>query len=87
MTTMQTQTYTCDVPYCESEAEAICPRNNNVRCWTCKKFCCKNCSSHIYKGTWNGEEFYKPKIIIPGMVHQIWKCPHCRSSFDRITFE
>jgi hypothetical protein len=78
-------TKTCEVPFCDNnEKPTIMFDNTNVTCWTCKKFTCSKCVEQIWKGEWNGEEFYKPKFIIPGLLHQIFKCPHCRASFDRM---
>ena len=36
-----------------------------------------------WKGTWTQEDFYKPKFELPGLKHELWKCPFCRASFDR----
>ncbi len=76
----------CDVPYCEN-TEHVTPKfgcNVNIKCMNCEKFTCHECCDRIWKGEWDGEEFYKPKMTIYGRLHQIWKCPFCRASFDRI---
>ena len=76
---------TCDVPYCDINEMTTAPFDNtNVECWQCDKFTCKKCCDQIWNGEWNGEIFYKPKINCIGLIHQVWKCPHCRSSFDRM---
>lgn len=75
----------CDIPFCEnSERETSMFDHTNITCWTCKKFNCSKCSAQIWKGEWNGEEFYKPKYVLKGLLHQVFKCPHCRASFDRM---
>ena len=78
----------CDVPYCNNRQLPPTPfdNENGVNCFTCKKMTCKECSDQIWTGEWNGEIFHKPKMNNVGLIHQIWKCPHCRSSFDRIQF-
>jgi len=76
----------CDVPYCNG-CEHITPpfgSNVNVKCMTCNKFTCSDCCDQIWKGEWNGEVFYKPKITGFGMRHEVWSCPFCRSTFDRL---
>lgn len=75
----------CDVPYCNNvqEPPLSFDNTNGVICWTCKKMACKECTDRIWSGEWNGKIFYKPKLIIKGLIHQVWKCPHCRASFDR----
>lgn len=79
----------CDVPYCDCD-EYITPRfgsNVNIECMKCSKFTCSECCDRIWKGEWDGEEFYKPKILQPGLTHQVWKCPFCRASFDRLLWD
>jgi len=76
----------CEVPYCNNRQVPPIPFDdaNGVNCWTCKKMTCKECSNKIWSGEWDGETFYKPKMNFLGWTHQVWKCPHCRKSFDRI---
>ena len=79
---------TCEVPFCENvEKETAMFDNTNVTCWTCKKFTCSKCVEQIWKGEWCGEEFYKPTFIAEGLLHQVFKCPHCRASFDRMIIQ
>tara|TARA_R110000751_G_scaffold286935_1_gene391520 strand:+ start:998 stop:1516 length:519 start_codon:yes stop_codon:yes gene_type:complete len=75
----------CDIPYCErKEHECMSFDNRNVRCWTCKKFSCSRCVNLIWTGKWKKDEDYpKPKCWIPGLEHQKFSCPYCRSGFDR----
>ena len=77
---------TCCVAYCDvSEMETAPFDTTSITCFRCKKFTCKSCSENIWKGHWINEEFQKPKIDqMLGLVHEIWKCPCCRASFDRI---
>ncbi len=78
----------CDVPYCEVvETPTSGFDNTNITCWTCEHFTCSKCCDKIWKGEWNGEQFYKPKCIIPGMKHEVWMCPFCRATFDRMNLE
>ena len=75
----------CEVFGCEND-EYITPAfgsNVNVKCMTCDHFTCSSCCDQIWTGEWNQETFYKPKLTIMGL-HQVWKCPFCRASFDRI---
>jgi hypothetical protein len=75
----------CDIPHCEEkEIPTMMFDDTNITCITCKKFHCSKCTEEIWSGTWNGETFYKPKILIAGMTHQVWRCAFCRASFDRI---
>jgi hypothetical protein len=75
----------CDLPFCENfvsnyynfDQKSIC-------CWECKKTFCEGCCSKIWKGEWNDETFAKPKLVLPGLTHQVFTCPFCRSSFDRM---
>ena len=75
----------CDVPMCETvEKPTVMFDNHNITCLKCRKFTCTRCTAQIWKGEWNGEQFYKPKITIPGMgEHQVFMCPFCRATFDR----
>jgi hypothetical protein len=75
----------CGVPYCDTvEKPTRMFDDTNITCWTCKKFTCSKCVAQIWKGSWGGDEFYKPKFVLPGLLHQVFKCPHCRASFDRM---
>jgi len=78
----------CDIPHCEEQEK---PTNSfdhtNISCWGCKKFHCSKCTEQIWSGTWNGETFYKPKVVLPGLTHQVFRCAFCRSSFDRMKFD
>lgn len=78
-------TQKCDVPMCE-EVETVTRKfdDTNITCFSCGKFICSKCTEQIWTGNWKGEQFYKPTFILPGAVHQIWRCPFCRSTFDRI---
>ena len=82
---LATECKPCDVPHCETE-EIPTPMfvDTNITCMTCKKFHCSQCTKQIWTGNWNGETFYKPKILFAGMKHEVWRCAFCRSSFDRI---
>ena len=75
----------CDIPHCEEQdTPTIMFDDTNITCMRCNKFHCRKCTEQIWTGTWNGETFYKPKIIIEGMTHQVFRCAFCRASFDRI---
>jgi len=75
----------CEVPYCETiEKETSEFEHTNIRCLTCNKFTCSVCTNKIWRGEWPDSTFYKPKIIIPGVIHQVFSCPFCRASFDRL---
>ena len=75
----------CCVPFCQTTEMETAPFDTtSIKCFRCKNFTCKSCTDQIWKGHWIGEEHTKPNIdYLLGMTHQIWKCPHCRSSFDR----
>jgi len=74
----------CDVPYCENKnIPTIMFDDTNIVCIKCKKFTCDECTTKIWKGEWTQANFHKPKYVLPGLLHEIWTCPHCRASFDR----
>jgi hypothetical protein len=78
----------CEVPYCETiEKPCIMFDDRNITCRKCNHFTCSSCTSRIWKGEWSDETFYKPKIIVRGMTHQVFTCPFCRASFDRVINE
>ncbi len=80
-----TTTKTCEVPYCEKTCEATGMFDNtNITCMKCNKFHCNDCSDQIWKGEWNGNTFYKPKINFLGLRHEVFQCAFCRASFDRL---
>tara|TARA_R110000822_G_scaffold76814_4_gene184623 strand:- start:1691 stop:2038 length:348 start_codon:yes stop_codon:yes gene_type:complete len=74
----------CEVYGCENTEHITPPfgSNVNVNCMTCNHFTCSTCCDQIWSGTWSKETFYKPKMTMMGL-HQVWKCPFCRASFDR----
>ena len=75
----------CDIPFCEEYvSNYYCFDQKSIKCMSCGKGMCEDCCSKIWKGEWNGEQFYKPKIIIQGLKHEVFMCPFCRASFDRI---
>ena len=75
----------CDVPCCGfKEIPSDTVEHDNIECLTCAKFVCTTCTNQIWTGTWNGDVFHKPCFVGPGMVHEVWRCPFCRDSFDRI---
>ncbi len=76
---------TCDVPFCEKQENPTTSFDHtNITCWTCKKFTCSSCTEQIWKGEWNEEIFFKPTFVLPGLKHEVWKCPFCNSTFDRM---
>jgi hypothetical protein len=77
----------CDIPHCEMECvptRLFYDTTCNITCIRCKHFMCNGCTTRIWKGEWNGEQFYKHKSILPNMEHGVFMCPFCRSSFDRM---
>ena len=75
----------CEVPHCENKENATCMFDNtNITCIKCNHFTCSKCCEQIWKGEWNGEQFYKPKFVFNDLKHEVWQCPFCRASFDRI---
>ena len=58
--------------------------NTNITCMGCSKFHCTQCTDQMWTGVWNGEVFYKPKLVVPGLQHEVFRCAFCRASFDRI---
>ena len=76
---------TCDVPFCEKVSRPTPMfQNDNITCMRCKNFHCDDCSKQIWSGEWQGEVFYKPKMLIPGLKHEVFRCAFCRASFDRM---
>jgi len=78
----------CEVFGCEN-TEYITPpfgSNVNIKCLKCSHFTCSSCCDQIWSGTWNQTDFYKPKMTMMGL-HQVFKCPFCRASFDRFVRE
>ena len=75
----------CDVPHCGNSCVAT-PMfdDTNITCMKCKKFHCTECTKSIWKGEWDGETFYKPKFILPGLRHEVFRCAFCRATFDRM---
>ena len=57
-------------------------RDDNVGCWRCKHLTCSVCTEQIFTDSWTAARFDKPKI--EGCVHEVFTCPMCRASFDRI---
>ena len=75
----------CEIPGCETtEAPTCFGDNTNIKCAQCHHFTCSLCTDRIWKGEWSDETFPKPRMIFTGMVHQVFTCPFCRASFDRI---
>jgi hypothetical protein len=75
----------CEIPGCETtEAPTCFGDNTNIKCAQCHHFTCSLCTDRIWKGKWSDETFPKPRMIFTGMVHQVFTCPFCRASFDRI---
>lgn len=78
----------CSIPHCENlTSNRGGFDHNSVKCWTCKHTYCECCTKQIWTGTWNGETFYKPKFVLQGLRHEVFKCPMCRASFDRLMVE
>ena len=78
----------CDVPYCDTNEKPTIPfDNHNITCMSCGKFSCSKCCDQIWKGEWNNETFYKPKFIAPHLKHEVFMCPFCRATFDRMRIE
>ena len=80
----QTAGKVCDVPYCvRKETPTRMFDDTNITCMKCDHFICSCCVEKNWKGTWTQEDFYKPKYELPGLKHELWKCPFCRATFDR----
>ena len=76
----------CDIPFCdEFVSNYYIFDQKSIKCMKCEKCMCEKCCNQIWKGEWNGEQFYKPKYILPGLKHEMFRCPFCRASFDRMT--
>jgi hypothetical protein len=74
----------CDVPHCCNVEKPTCYYDDtNITCMECGKFTCSKCCEEIWTGEWNNQIFYKPKYVLPNLLHQVFKCPFCRASFDR----
>ena len=75
----------CDIPFCENfVSNYYAFDTKSIKCITCEKSMCEECCDKIWKGEWNGEQFYKPKYVLPGLKHEVFMCPFCRSAFDRM---
>ena len=78
----------CDVVGCEAvELETDLFIHDNITCMKCKKFVCAECTLQIWQGRWHGEVFYKPRLVAPRFVHEIWRCPFCRDTFVLIEYD
>lgn len=74
----------CDVPHCDHDiSNSGSFDHDSVTCWECEKSCCAICTSAIWSGSFDSR-FTKPRVTIPGLVHQTFTCPFCRATFDRI---
>ena len=74
----------CNIPHCEVKENAtVMFDDTNTTCLKCNNFICSQCTKQIWTGEWNGEMFFKPKFLLPGLKHEMFMCPFCRSSFDR----
>ena len=75
----------CDIFGCESTfMETQCFENSQITCLECGKKMCPSCTAQIWSGEWSGTQFYKPKFVLPGMLHEVFCCPFCRATFDQV---
>ncbi len=76
----------CDIPHCENYVSNYYNFDQkSIKCFQCGHTHCESCCDKIWKGEWSDETFDKPKFVLPGLKHEVWTCPFCRSSFDRMT--
>ena len=76
----------CDIPFCENYTTNIYAFDTkSIKCMRCGKCFCEECCDKIWKGQWDDETFAKPKLVCPFLKHEVWTCPFCRASFDRMT--
>lgn len=75
----------CDIPFCENyTTNYYAFDQKSIKCMICKKTFCEECCDKIWKGEWNDDTFAKPKLVCPFLKHEVFTCPFCRASFDRM---
>lgn len=75
----------CDIPFCENfTTNYYSFDQKSIKCMICKKTFCEECCDKIWKGEWNDDTFAKPKLVCPFLKHEVFTCPFCRASFDRM---
>jgi len=76
----------CDIPFCENyTTNYYAFDTKSIKCMQCDKCFCEECCDKIWKGEWDDETFAKPKLVCSFLKHEVWTCPFCRASFDRMT--
>jgi len=75
----------CDMADCNKMCVPTKPfENTNITCLKCKHFMCTDCTNELWLNEWTVEDFYKPKINMRGLKHQVFVCRFCDVSFDKL---